>query len=539
MNQASEIAATDPVAAPAERRGRNIVLFSDGTGNGAAKRHRTNVWRLYRALDVHRQDQIAYYDDGVGSQEFLLFKIIGGAFGWGLGRNVLDLYRFLCRAYRTGDRIYLFGFSRGAFTVRLVADLVAEMGLVPAGEADFDALTRDVYLSYRYRRTPADTAGGQPPIQLWRQFRYAFGRLSGAERRVSETRDQRTVPEIEFLGAWDTVDAYGLPVDELAVLWHHLVSPIRFTNNRLHERVRRAAHALAIDDERRTFHPVLWDQSRERDRERIEQVWFPGVHADVGGGYPTDDLALTTLDWMVSRVEADSADGNGLHFITRARDDFRRHSDWNGPQHDSRAGLAAYYRYEPRDVAALCGSEGDAVYVPQPVIYCGTFERIAAAVVPYAPLFLPQDYAVAVPGEIQRKGADWTYETDAMKQARADLPAQLAPVVSQRRRLHASFVAATLALLTVPWWSDVTAGGLFPLADRAAITVLEAAASLLPDALDGWLSGFSDRPWTLWFFVAVFGRLAARKQFLASETRRLASAGWGPLRRATRDSRGA
>lgn len=81
---------------------KKIVLLSDGTGNGAAKRHKTNVWRLYHALDLHRGDQIAMYDDGVGSQQFLPFKLLGGAFGWGLKRNVIELYEFLCRARRGG-----------------------------------------------------------------------------------------------------------------------------------------------------------------------------------------------------------------------------------------------------------------------------------------------------------------------------------------------------------------------------------------------------------------------------------------------------
>ena len=96
----------------------NIVLLSDGTGNSAAKRHRTNVWRLYEALDLHGHDQIAFYDDGVGSKEFVLFKLLGGVFGWGLRNNVIELYKTLCRNYKRGDKIYLFSFSRGAFTSR-------------------------------------------------------------------------------------------------------------------------------------------------------------------------------------------------------------------------------------------------------------------------------------------------------------------------------------------------------------------------------------------------------------------------------------
>ena len=108
---------------------KNIILLSDGTGNGAAKRNKTNVWRLYDALDLHRDDQVAFYDDGVGSQEFLPFKLLGGAFGWGLKRNIRELYKFLCRNYKSGDRIYLFGFSRGAFTVRLLAGMIAYCGV--------------------------------------------------------------------------------------------------------------------------------------------------------------------------------------------------------------------------------------------------------------------------------------------------------------------------------------------------------------------------------------------------------------------------
>ena len=99
---------------------KNIILLSDGTGNSAAKRHKTNVWRLYQALDLDDPDkQIAFYNDGVGSQQFLPFKLMGNAFGWGLKRNVIKLYITLCRVYNQKDKIYLFGFSRGAFTVFL------------------------------------------------------------------------------------------------------------------------------------------------------------------------------------------------------------------------------------------------------------------------------------------------------------------------------------------------------------------------------------------------------------------------------------
>jgi len=108
---------------------KNIILLSDGTGNSAAKKNKTNVWRLYAALDLHNDQQIAMYDDGVGSKETTFYKVMGGAFGYGLKRNVLELYKYLCRNYEQGDRIYLFGFSRGAFTVRVLAGFIAHAGL--------------------------------------------------------------------------------------------------------------------------------------------------------------------------------------------------------------------------------------------------------------------------------------------------------------------------------------------------------------------------------------------------------------------------
>src|SRR5260221_12045198 len=102
--------------------GRNIIVLADGTGNSAAKLFKTNVWRLYQALDLTPRaapedvQQIAYYHDGVGTSSFKPLAILGGAFGWGLKRNVLDLYKFVCRNYAEGDRLYVFGFSSGAFT---------------------------------------------------------------------------------------------------------------------------------------------------------------------------------------------------------------------------------------------------------------------------------------------------------------------------------------------------------------------------------------------------------------------------------------
>src|SRR5918996_3845725 len=110
---------------------KNIVLLSDGTGNSAAKLFKTNVWRIYDCLDLrHPDEQVACYDDGVGTSTFFPLALLGGAMGFGLQRNVLRLYRFLCEQYEPGDRIYAFGFSRGAFTIRTLLGLIADQGII-------------------------------------------------------------------------------------------------------------------------------------------------------------------------------------------------------------------------------------------------------------------------------------------------------------------------------------------------------------------------------------------------------------------------
>ena len=137
---------------------KNIVVCADGTGNSSGALFRTNVWRIYQALDTsapvpyQNPIQIAYYHDGVGTSSFRPLALLGGAIGWGLKRNVLDCYKFICSNYEPGDRIYLFGFSRGGFTARLLADFICEEGLVRTlAEPDLDFYARDAYRLYRQK----------------------------------------------------------------------------------------------------------------------------------------------------------------------------------------------------------------------------------------------------------------------------------------------------------------------------------------------------------------------------------------------------
>ena len=132
-----------------------IVVFSDGTGNSSAKLFRTNVWRLYEALDLcDNSKQVAFYDNGVGTASFVPLALLGGAFGFGLKRNVRDIYSFICRnAAKPGvHEIYAFGFSRGAFTIRVLLGLIRRQGLVPYENDDRDLVRRATWAYREYRR---------------------------------------------------------------------------------------------------------------------------------------------------------------------------------------------------------------------------------------------------------------------------------------------------------------------------------------------------------------------------------------------------
>ena len=317
---------------------KNIVLLSDGTGNSSRSLFKTNVWRLYQLLDLSNpEQQVAFYDDGVGTSSFKLFAILGGIFGFGLKRNVIAIYSFCCRNYRQGDRIYCFGFSRGAFTIRIVAGMIASEGLVAYddNEVDLARFAADAYRRYRRRFTGGILKYlGKIHIDLRgiRDFMIRLSRrLRGQNAAASPAID---VESIQFVGIWDTVDAYGGPIEEMTRAIDYWVWPLSMPDQFMSAKILKACHAMSLEDERDAFTPVIWDEryvrakarvpaettrrigcststtihavrlrsrpSRRRirtqlpaiDRKRISQVWFVGVHADVGGGYPQNGLPL-------------------------------------------------------------------------------------------------------------------------------------------------------------------------------------------------------------------------------------------------------
>lgn len=496
---------------------KRIVVLSDGTGNSAAKVWRTNVWRLYQALDLSNGRQVALYDDGVGSSTFKPLAMLGGAFGWGLKRNVLDLYRFVCRNWQDDAELYGFGFSRGAFTIRVLMGLVANEGLVPVeSEAQLHRDAAAAYRSYRRRYTTALgllvrslRALRDPIIDGWNRL---------LRHSAYEPAKNRQVPVIKFLGLWDSVAAYGLPIEEMTrgvSLW---LWPLSLPDRKLHGKVERARHALALDDERTTFHPVLWTERGEKvvsniGNERISQVWFAGVHSNVGGGYPDDGLAHVSLHWMMGEARA-----CGLEFKKdrEAIETVRLASDEDGRLYDSRYGLAAYYRYCPRKLADLTrdkfsSERNDEVTIDLPKIHESVFHRLRRGARGYAPVGLPDRYAVVTAGGDILQGKANPYETSDEAVSRAHLQERIWNLVWCRRLAYFASVAASAYLALFPWIHTSHP----PRASAWSFLAgpIRAAAAVLPEAVEDWVETFAANPgwFAVWAVIVVALMVAGRR----------------------------
>jgi uncharacterized protein (DUF2235 family) len=362
---------------------KNIVICSDGTGNTTVKGRGTNVFKLFEAVDVngHRTNmslrhQLAFYDDGVGTQDLRWIRAFSGATGYGLSRNVKGLYRELCRVYEPGDAIYLFGFSRGAFTVRTLAGLITDCGILPptdyASEQEFRLQTRNAYRAYRRKYRALLTRLLPRKGMTADEFRARYGRRNSTGGPLE--------PSVKLLGVWDTVDAVGLPF-RLAEFWNSVIWQFKFNTTTLSPIVERGCHALALNDDRGSFEPVLWNEDPTVQK-RVEQVWFAGAHSNVGGGYPQQGMSLVTLDWMMTKAEE-----QGLRFAASTRNEYRSRHAFADRLYEPRSGLGVFYRWKPRNVKQLCRRKGITV----PTIHVSVVERILQAPEGYAPGNLPPD----------------------------------------------------------------------------------------------------------------------------------------------------
>lgn len=509
------------------------------------------------------RDQIAYYDNGVGTSAFKPLAILSGIFGIGLKRNVLQIYRYACRNYRPakgqqpgdeatdeGDYIYGFGFSRGAFTMRMLIALIADQGLVPyTNELD---LIRDSAAAFRRFRV------GQPRYKFspMRPVLWASRRIADAMRpgpRYHPSRNFR--PVIRFIGVWDTVAAYGGPIAELTRAIDNWIYRLSMPDLGLDKRVQTARHALALDDERDSFQPLLWDEVHEAElikrrekypdrygpwinQDRLEQVWFCGMHADVGGGYPDESLSYVSLLWMIE--EAGKA---GIRTIKSITERYRTLANSFGPIHNSRAGLASYYRYQPRNINALLQPVDPATLswrdpaikarkkprglITSVKIHESVIARMASGTDRYAPFSLPPAYKIHPPGtlaenlpedEIERRKmlreADRLAMVDPKDEERLTSPKRtewarqaMGPVwdrVWLRRVNYFATLGCTLLLVSMPLWIAKAPNPPFLADGRTWIaSVIGLLTIIVPQFLDGWVRVYEHNAFYFLVLLAV------------------------------------
>lgn len=286
---------------------KNIVILSDGTGNEIGNAV-TNVLKLYRMLPKDGRQRV-FYNPGVGtigmSNPWQRIKqsfrgVFGLATGYGLDDDVLQAYRFLCANYEPGDMVWLFGFSRGAYTVRVVAAFVHVIGLLPA-----DQINLAGYAFTAYKASSSDSEGSSGAATGARsaalESAWDFARIAGAYPI-----------RIAFVGVWDTVASVIVPRSDVLL---PDIRTLRFT--RTNSSVRVFRQAIAIDEQRRMFRLNQWTEPQKyradpyllssEVAQDAKQVWFAGVHADVGGGYPEAESAASKfpLAWLVGEAAAE------------------------------------------------------------------------------------------------------------------------------------------------------------------------------------------------------------------------------------------
>ncbi|MBB6428504.1 DUF2235 domain-containing protein [Algisphaera agarilytica] len=256
---------------------KRIVICADGTWNSPESRDATNVLQLARAIKPvanNGTEQVVFYDWGVGSDRK---KLSGGISGVGIDKNIMDCYRFIVQNYRSGDHLMFFGFSRGAYTVRSLGGFIRNCGVLKRVHADRIAEAYDIYRD----RNPRSSHPDQPKSKAFRR-KYAH-----ADRTP-----------IEFIGAWDTVGSLGVPI----LFWGSIGDEkILFHDTEPSSIIRHARHAIAIDETREDFDYTEWDHKPNID---LKQVFFPGVHGNVGGGYADRGLSDGAFRWILDEAKA-------------------------------------------------------------------------------------------------------------------------------------------------------------------------------------------------------------------------------------------
>lgn len=300
---------------------KNLIVCCDGTWNDEKNKDDgvaapTNVRKIFEAaLDNDPTKQQTRYQSGVGT-EGILDKAIGGMLGVGISEDIRDCYQWLSDKYTAGDRIYLFGFSRGAFTARSLAGMIGKLGLI-----DFDK------------------NAGTSRSKLVEKA-YVEGYRNGQDLS-DNIHCHNNSNAIHFIGVFDTVGALGIPDDKQILDLFDSPTKYRFHDTKLSNDVKKARHAVALDERRGSFTPTLWENVESHND--AKQLWFPGVHSDIGGGYKETGLSDCTLKWMTT--EAQEAQ---LLFNESLIDQIT--PDEKGLLHDSYTGAMKVLRTAPRNI---------------------------------------------------------------------------------------------------------------------------------------------------------------------------------------------
>jgi uncharacterized protein (DUF2235 family) len=316
---------------------KRVIVCCDGTWNDTDRQSEdTNVFRMARAIHATQETdalQITLYLRGVGTSGLRIERLLEGGTGLGVDDNIRSAYMFIAQNYVPKDEIFLFGFSRGAYTVRSLAGLINACGILKRQKLG------DLPEAWTYYRT-------EPPPHSPEKFQTQYN------------TDCHADAEIKFLGVWDTVGALGIPAG--------LFSPENAKKFAFHDTgpckvMKHGCQALAIDEHRHEFVPTLWTEPAP-DGVEIEQVWFAGAHADVGGGYVTRTLADVPLVWVAKKAEQD-----GLKLDWSCLPDPNALQDL-APSHDSSSGLFSFDLFSPtfREVLQrpFAVSEFERLYAP-------------------------------------------------------------------------------------------------------------------------------------------------------------------------------
>lgn len=279
----------------AEQQQKRLVVFFDGTLNKVDTN--TNVWRMRALCAAKGKDgkpQLVYYEVGVNG-------FLGGLFGQGIDENIRLAYEWLVENYNDGDEIFIFGFSRGAFTARSLAGLVAREGILKAGAP--------IGLAELFDRYKTKTGNDQTIWSL--KDKEAAGDTSKLTEQEKWLLKYSQPAKVKVVGVWDTVGSVGLAAGNIPGISR---SQFDYLQTGLFLPIQNCYHALAIDEHRPDFAPTLWDVRHSNDTNaphppqrplsNVEQRWFVGAHANVGGGYEDDLLAQAPLRWMMQKAES-------------------------------------------------------------------------------------------------------------------------------------------------------------------------------------------------------------------------------------------